>query len=371
MKKGLPMKRFFCFLLLTASILIGASAFAENQNQSGGAGINLFPLENDQIELTEESIVMQQIDGGWRVETIYQFRNPTDQPQQVVIGFPYKVYPMLGDASVDMIPQQMRRNMEFLVRGSAMKPGTKELVKKENADSLNASPFGESFYYSHAFTWTVDFAPTEPLEIVHRYEIAESLNEDESRWVEYNPFVGKPWRGNQIGKLKMEVRFAEETLPCDELSTGLTGQEPSGFYPCFTVYVGEKHQAFKRQGQGKHRKLIWQGAGKDVPKFMIAYYVPKYIFWGTKLFGEIDRNGEQKQFSSKSCEELRRIRNSYYALMGYVFSSSDLKAYFEKQPWYRADPEVDLKKLTHTQKNWINQRVKPIIALEREKGCKQ
>ena len=44
--------------------------------------------------------------------------------------------------------------------------------------------------------------------------------------------------------------------------------------------------------------------------------------------------------SEMGSEELRLLRNHVFALYGYDFKDVGLKAYFDKQVWYRADLSV-------------------------------
>jgi hypothetical protein len=53
---------------------------------------------------------------------------------------------------------------------------------------------------------------------------------------------------------------------------------------------------------------------------------------------------------SKLPEELRLLRNEIYARHGYVFKSQDLNEYFEKQSWYKENPQFTENRLSEKEK---------------------
>ena len=85
-------------------------------------------------------------------------------------------------------------------------------------------------------------------------------------------------------------------------------------------------------------------------------------------FSSCDGDGNKVTYS---CEELRLLRNGYYAVLGYPFKSADLKAHFGKLSWYKENPQFDTKKLPKTQQEWLAEMVRPIAAAEKAQGCKK
>jgi hypothetical protein len=51
--------------------------------------------------------------------------------------------------------------------------------------------------------------------------------------------------------------------------------------------------------------------------------------------GSSSRNGSESEFTSKSCFELKIMRNEIFARHGYIFKTEDMRDYFSKQSWYR------------------------------------
>jgi YARHG domain-containing protein len=47
------------------------------------------------------------------------------------------------------------------------------------------------------------------------------------------------------------------------------------------------------------------------------------------------RNLNESELVSKSCAELKIMRNEIYARHGYIFKTDDMRAYFSRQSWYR------------------------------------
>ena len=366
------MKRFFSFLLATASILLGQQAFAEGQTVFTGSGVNLMSLRDRPVALAEESILIQQIDGGWRIESSYLFQNTSDQPTSMLYGFPFKQSPIAGDDTIATIQQQMPREIKVTVRDQPAKLGRLGLFRKKQAEDPEANPYGKGFYYSTAFTQTVSLEPKEQVKIVQSYEIGQNLQADQSQWLEYNLFPSKPWAGDKIGKLKIEIRFKEDVLFCDEIPQSLISEGRFGkSFPCSAPTATAIPVAINKMLQGGERKLIWEATDVGVMKPIKIAFAPRQLFWGSIDLEQASSAAAPESLKSASCETLRLQRNGFYAFLGYPFTSGDLKTHFEKQPWYKADPGFDPKKLTQPQKNWLNAMVKPIIAVEKEKGCKQ
>jgi hypothetical protein len=42
-----------------------------------------------------------------------------------------------------------------------------------------------------------------------------------------------------------------------------------------------------------------------------------------------------------TAEDLRMLRNTVYAMHGYAFKDKDLRTFFQRFPWYVADPNLD------------------------------
>jgi hypothetical protein len=47
------------------------------------------------------------------------------------------------------------------------------------------------------------------------------------------------------------------------------------------------------------------------------------------------RNLNESELASKSCFELKIMRNEIYARHGYIFKTDDMRAYFSRQSWYK------------------------------------
>jgi hypothetical protein len=51
----------------------------------------------------------------------------------------------------------------------------------------------------------------------------------------------------------------------------------------------------------------------------------------------------------------RILKNLPFARRGYIFKSSELQSYFEKQPWYKKDEKYEpvLAELTQKEQAWL------------------
>jgi hypothetical protein len=78
---------------------------------------------------------------------------------------------------------------------------------------------------------------------------------------------------------------------------------------------------------------------------------------------------DARALSRQGPEELKRTRNAVYARHGRTFTSPELRASFEQQPWYRADPGYSDARLTPADKACVArvglfERGKPVWSQE-------
>ncbi len=366
------MKRLLSLAVLGAAFGLLGNEVSANDSTFGGAGVNLVPIQNDEIRMADELVILQQTYRGWHVTVTFHFKNESANAQKVVIGFPFKGRSVTGDYDDVSWKQELAKNFKSTVRGKELPSRKIEIRSEKDQEAGKPGLLGKDSSYTHAYVWDVEFAPNETVEIVNSYDTGANYMPDGSQWAEYILKTGKNWKGNQIGRSQIEVRFIEDVVLCDEMTSAQKNNcKGIEYCPCTITDTATTIKGYKIEGQGSNRKMVWDLPNFAPEKDLDVYYVPRYVFMGYQeigAFSSCDGDGNKVTYS---CEELRLLRNGYYAILGYPFKSADLKAHFGKKAWYKENPQFDAKKLPKTQQDWLAEMVRPIAAAEKAQGCKK
>ena len=306
-------------LLFAALAGLALSTAHANDSTFGGAGSNLIPITNADIRMVDETIL---IDGRtdhsgnlifWETEVTFHFRNESDQPQKLTIGFPF--HPASQDA--EEVGQ-----FKAIVRG---RPVTAKKI------DLNTETPG--YVYTFAYVWEMEFAPRETVEVKNSYLTGLSESNGNSA-VHYILKTGANWKDQKIGHSHIEIR---PHIPFGDCLWGQT--RPEGYR-----IVKEKNL----KEMVWEKKFVWDLKDYTPEEDVYGCILTRqnYEFWNMKELGTEEPKAEPLRYEALSAEELRIARNMLYARHGYIFKSPDLKRYFSGQAWYRENPRFDPKLLT-------------------------
>ncbi len=342
---------------LAFSLLFGSAQ--ANDTSFGGVGSNLLPIKNNNISMVDEQIILEGIPipphqqlKGWKVTCTFHFKNETSKPQKVTMGFPFPreidLSPEFEESDLKTLDPETRkmlrqpaiRSFKTTVRGA-------QIASKEIKIKDKESPYGQ------AWIWDVSFAPGETVEVINIYEHDTSSTSDGSMWVNYVLKTGKNWKGGRIGRSQLEVRpkIRFQSIASEEGSS--MEVKPSGY---------------RMEADGEFQKIVWDLKDFKPDSDLYFPYRQAYHDMLNDIYTLESGTMEKKD---ATCEELRLLRNAYYAAYDYPFQSADLKEYFGKKWWYRANPKVDLSKLPAEEQQWLNDQVKPVQAREKELGCRK
>ncbi len=353
------MFKLFTKALLAAALTFGAAQ--ANDTTFGGEGVTLLPIENENITMVDEHIVLEGYQGtknksdGWKATCTFHFKNETDKPQTITMGFPFhRYYEVSSEWGSDSWEEQKKtlskdlitqlelpqiRSFTTKVRGAAVK--SKE-IKLEDKTST----------YHNAWVWEVTFAPGEAIEVVNTYEHDYSGSVEGDEFINYVLKTGKNWKGGKIGRSLLEVRPKKD----------------------FVLDFFREHQVLpkgaKIEADGQFKKVVWDLKDFTPETDLFFHFRP---VTGLLQFARTYLSNEEffeSRVDDQSCKSLRQGRNAYYAWFGYPFKSADLKAYFGKQWWYKEDPNFDIKKLPAAQQELIGLFAKYYKQLEKKNGCK-
>ena len=283
-------------------------AFA-NDSEFGGAGADLVPLSEQQVEMRSEDILLSADGDDWSIEAKYVFFNTADKPVKVQVGFPE--FRCESDEGVDCAGVAFR-GLETRVNGELVKHRQGKLGKKH----------GWAEFLGVVWLFDVNFPPGEQVDVQHRYRMRSGGNVSGDSFTSYVTRTGRSWKG-AIGHAKFTCVLPPYVRAVYDYSVeGLTLRPPRVI-----------------QNDGKPRlELVVEGdnwkPGGGVGFAYNAYQSLEPIAT-RKRNGTL---GEPFRFAP-ACDpkgdptEAQRCLNELYASKGYPFKSEALrKKYYSGNP---------------------------------------
>ena len=359
------MMKTFMKALIALTLTFGA-AQANDQVTFGGTGVTLLPIKNGNITMVDEHIVLEGHDGdgkrgpGWKAVCTFQFKNETDKPQTVTMGFPFqRLYEIdrfqreyeiddidddswketVSEKDATYLEQSLVESFTAKVRGVDVKP--KAIRHKDKLTD-----------YRNAWVWDVTFAPGETVEVINTYEHLTSESIEGYEFINHVLKTGKSWKGGKIGRLLFEVKPKKD------------------FILEFDMEDSVLPKATRVEADGQFKKVVWDLKNFTPETDLYFQFYPAGDYLKSLEMIE-DSELFERAHGEESCDKLRLNRNTYYAWYGYPFKTADLKAYFGKQWWYKEDPNFDVKKLSTTQQQILAKTSKFFKAIEVKKGCRK
>ena len=176
--------------VVSGMIGLAPCAVTANDMAFGGAGADLVPLTENRIQMVSENILIERLapggyqilgEGNWRVSATYHFRNLTDEPVDVQIGFPEPACPEDSDCNFTGFT-----SMVTTVRNKPVKL------------TVGTVGLGHDWVkrIGRVHLFTISFAPHEKVEVVHSYHhgLSEHINGGED--LTYLTRTGAQWAGS-------------------------------------------------------------------------------------------------------------------------------------------------------------------------------
>lgn len=193
------------YLLLRCAVLLAlllgwASPALANDAAFYGEGATVFAIKEERIVMARESITIR-YDAEtrdhrrrWVAECVFVFRNQSDEPVEVQMGFPdwhaHGEAPVLDAGGKPTADSFAIRDFRVRVAGKEIPAVRKEI---ENEEARPALPRRVKLAYDAAHTWTVRFAPGETIEVKNTYRFGGFSSN--------GPFDGCVW-GKRPGLLR-------------------------------------------------------------------------------------------------------------------------------------------------------------------------
>ncbi len=344
--RSLPLLPALCALLLTAPAWANDGAFF-------GQGSTVFPVQDEAIALDTEVLRIEQ--GGptvgyyvqyWDVSITYGFRNTTDRPVTVQMGFPEWCEATPDNSESEACTGWTIRDFKVRIDG---KKGPKVTLKQAKPGK---GPLAD-MEYGRVHTFPVSFAPRQTRTVQHTYRHASSITSPWCSNLSYILQTGALWKG-PVKSLDIEVLTRSSFI-----------DDPGYAREWFDGAEGRPKATSEPQADGGVR---YRWSMKDVePRhdLWLTFCEPKQMLARLEAIGEVELM-EPAELEKLDAAALRVLRNTIYAAYGYTFRSEDLQAHFAKVPWYTPRADFDPKWLSASELK----RVALIKSLEKQKKKK-
>lgn len=296
--------------LLGLLLILLPSVVSANDTAWGGTPGNLFPIQTTEVEMVEEHVILQQNSkqNSWDVSVEFSFRNTSDKPVELTMGFPFYANDEEGDLAQPLGSKPAKANDPLVWDFLTTVDGVSTKFKKQEVKLNEKHP---DLHYEWAYVWPVKFKPGQTIKVVNKFRQGLTASAGGEFFIGYTLMTGGMWKGGKIGRSQIDVIGDETSLPCGSEYVEIT---PGG-------------SRLERAEAGP--KLHWDL--KDfAPKTDVqACFMSRRTF---RLMTFTDL--KDTKLEALSAAELRIIRNTIFALHGYTFKSPDLQTHFAKQGYY-------------------------------------
>jgi hypothetical protein len=322
MKKALPL---LALLLIFCDIIADDGVFF-------AMGNNLIPLEETAIELRKEILILNGKGNPIDISVYFEFFNPGDDIERLV-GFVTPPADGVIDDSLKGHPQI--NNFKVIVNDQLLE------YRVASIDSTEFTPIFKNSY-SHDFIYYFKVKFKKGLNIIrHSYSYSGGWSSDQARpgpYYEYRLTTGKTWANKKIDSFELYINVGRDsyfTVPTS-FQNGISADwQVIGTGRIGTINPNYKVERFVKMKSG----FLYFKAIDFKPDIDLTISTLNPI---SELDCNVSGLGYEclKLLSHYSDNDLRIMRNSFYALSDYKFESQDLIDYFSRFNWYLPDPTV-------------------------------
>jgi hypothetical protein len=233
---------------------------------------------------------------------------------------------------------------------------------KEIQESPNDINMVNYFFYVYHFPATF---PTGESRVIHTYDYAISRAILVSTSIDYLLTPALRWANKQIDDFTLNIDLGE--LQQYHISPTFF-EKPDQWSTQGRVKIGMENVKSEMTGETRPVMTVWQHNGSVT--FHAKNFKPKgelSLFANDSLFRDeiLDSNSLKislqdypffhEEMTLKNEFTRKVLENFPYARRGYIFKNKELKAFYEKQPWYMPDPEHKETPLTKEETEWLKE----------------
>jgi hypothetical protein len=310
------MKKYFFVLIIFCCNLSYA-----NDSYLGSVGGNVFPVfSRDSIRMLKENIIVTMGRDSCFVQCSFCFVNNTNKRISILMGFPdYFSYPETHSKPLNSFTCKI--------------DGSDQQVDKLNS-RLNAESDEDLEWYEKWYCWHVYFQPWDTLFIENTYWGCYGGSLAGNYSFDYLIGTARTWNGT-IGQGRVVFNYSDifSNLFVDTSYADADKYLPSGLSRI--IYTDSVVYSF------------WD----YLPNWDERIRVSFFPFWG---FAGFDTPQKYLYKINRSNEQYQQMINEIYARKGYTFNDKNLQEYFQRQLWYRKDPDFTIASFSEFEKFFID-----------------
>jgi len=371
------LKRNFFRALLLPVVVLAYSISYSNDGAFRGSGNHLIPMYESDISVKKEILTIKRIDGDIVAITgYYEFFNPkADKELEVgfeaaspvgdVDGHPVNgQHPYMSQFTVNLNGESIPFKVAIVsdsVYYSNGKYKSKTIVQanEESDENSNYVDFFYVYHFKAKFKQGVNI-------IIHTYMLDLSNSVSENYSLIYILTAAKRWANRQIDDFTLQLDMGDLQDICIQNNFFLKASEWQ------IQGTGKGIDLKKNQKYGNEKNLSEFFIRKGMLVFQKLNFKPKdelYIQSFRLIQGNMDEDHfdykhDELPFSIEDQENITNpandvskqiLKNLPFARRGYVFKSTELQSYFERQVWYIKDESYKpvLTELTPKEQSWV------------------
>ena len=335
----------FLFVLLSSNLSANDGAY-----YTGGGTI--FPMKESKIVMDKEILSFKVINSECYVTVHFEFFNPEAVKRKLLVGF--QAPQAYGDVNEDEIkhPQifDFKVSQDNTLLPYQLKTADCEDCPLHEEQTISSHQAGLNIF---VYLFEIDFKPGTTV-IDHSYRFKASTSVMTNQFYNYILKTGSKWAGEKIKDLIVNI-------------------DPGNDRYFYVSDIFGNEAAWSVQGIGKTTSGVYNNYETDcrMVRILSGSLQIHCSDWNPQQnleFGIINehcfeyedsKNGlnrvmtavkrlsiDDPEDGAYTREELKLIRNTFYAQKGYAFTNPELAAYFAKFEWYIPNPNLKMNEIT-------------------------
>ena len=348
--------------LLVLYFLIFSGFLLANDGAYFSGGGTIYPVKESNISMEKEVLSFQVIDEQCYVTIHFEFLNPGKDTKKLLVGF--QAPQAVGDVTEDEI--KYPQIFDFMVSQNQtllpyqLKTAACEDCELSDKQTITNHQAGSSVF---VYLFEIEFKPgITNIDHSYRFKAGSAVMTDQI--YDYILKTGAKWAGGKIKDLTVTIDMGENTyfytsdIFGKEASWNILGIGKVTSYvynnfevDCKMIRILSGSMQISVQNWNPVQNLQFGVINRDCYDFECENHPISRVM---RAVNTLRLDLEETPYSK---EELKWIRNTFFAQLGYQFSDKDLDSYFRSFEWYIPNPNLKLKdtKISTEVQNFIEE----------------
>lgn len=339
------------YILSICFLALSIGSFANDGAYYSGGGI-IYPLKESTISMEKEILSFRVINQQCYVTVHFEFLNPGNESKKLLVGF--QAPQAVGDVTDDEI--KYPQISDFMVsQNQALLPYTLKTAECEDCPLSDKQTIHSNQAGQHVFVYLfeVEFQPgITHIDHSYRFRAGSAVMTDQIH--SYILKTGAKWAGGKIKDLTVNLDMGTSNY---FYASDIFGKDATWTIRGIGKVMREVYDNYET-----NCKLIRMLSG--TVQIHVQNWNPEHNFQfgviNSHCFGtnSSTANPKSDRIMTAVCAlqldlpetpytkaELKLIRNTFFAQLGYVFSDADLNTWFRQFDWYIPNPNLKIKEI--------------------------